>query len=329
MEHTKKKPRPLLRGWQVALLDVLALGLALVVFSLFHHVLPRRGAAKLQIVSVPAQPTAAVTAAATHAPALAPAPTPTPKPGDFSAAFPQGSTGEGALHSYQGDGLRIAIDRVQEDGVTYFVADVWVKDISRFQTAFAKGQFGQGYQERPKKIAEDQGAVFAITGDYYGARAKGVVIRNGVLYRDTPFRDVCVLYADGVMETYAKEEFDLEAAIAREAYQAWSFGPRLLLDGRPIEEFSDSIKRANPRAALGYYEPGHYCFLVADGRQPKYSKGMTLAELSAAFYALGCKEAYNLDGGQTAAMLFEGELVNQPYQGGRRVSDIIYFGGEG
>lgn len=315
-----------MRGWQVALLDVLALCMALVVFSLFHHVLPRQGAAKLQIVRVSAQP--AITAAAATA-ALAQAAAPTPAPGDFSAAFPQESTGEGALHSYQSDGLRIAIDRVQADGITYFVADVWIRDISRFQTAFAKGQFGQGFQDRPADIAEEHGAVFAITGDYYGARAKGVVVRNGVLYRDTPFRDVCVLYADGVMETYAEEAFDLEAAVARKAYQAWSFGPRLLLDGQPITEFTDSIQRANPRAALGYYEPGHYCFLLVDGRQPKYSRGMTLAELSAVFYGLGCKEAYNLDGGQTAAMLFQGELVNQPYEGGRRVSDIIYFGGEG
>ena len=175
-------------------------------------------------------------------------------------------------------------------------------------------------------MTADNNALLAVTGDYYGARAKGIVIRNGKLYRDTSFADICVLFADGVMETYTKTEFSIDSAMERRAYQAWSFGPRLLDNGKPIEEFTDSVKRKNPRCAIGYYEPGHYCLVVVDGRQPGYSVGMTLAELSRLFFDLGCKTAYNLDGGQTAMMIFEGKPVNQAYNGGRQCSDIIYFG---
>ena len=111
---------------------------------------------------------------------------------------------------------------------------------------------------------------------------------------------------------------------------AWSFGPRLLVDGKLPERYNSSLTRRHPRAAIGYYEPGHYCLVAVDGRQEGYALGMTLEQLSELMLHLGCKEAYNLDGGQTAMMLFSGQPVNRPYRGGRRVSDIIYFndGGE-
>jgi len=99
----------------------------------------------------------------------------------------------------------------------------------------------------------------------------------------------------------------------------------LLQDGKPMEKFNSVVTPRNPRAAIGYYEPGHYCFVLVDGRQDGYSRGLSLKELSQLFYELGCKEAYNLDGGQTAVMAFMGQLANRPYNGGRDVSDIIYI----
>jgi len=245
------------------------------------------------------------------------------EPGDFSAVFPNEDTGVGALHSYQSDTLRIAINMVQENEITYYVADIWIKSIDTFRTAFAYGQYGQGVHEKPITMAVNNNAVLAVTGDYYSARAKGIVIRNGELYRDTLWDDVAVLFDDGSMDTYTKDEFNIDKTIQRNAYQAWSYGPELLENGQPIEEFTS--KAANPRCAIGYYEPGHYCLVVVDGRQPGYSVGMTLVELSRVFYDLGCKTAYNLDGGQTAMMIFDGSPVNQAYHGGRQCSDIIYF----
>ena len=60
-----------------------------------------------------------------------------------------------------------------------------------------------------------------------------------------------------------------------------------------------------------------------DGRQTGYSAGMTMAQLADLFYQMGCKAAFNLDGGQTAVMAWMGETANIPYKGGRRVSDIL------
>lgn len=323
--RNSSKRKTVLPGWAIIVLDVLTLGVALCVFALFHHVLPKYGGGpKLNIVNV--QPSGTDAAAQNASPRASGTESDSAAPaGNFSVSFPTGETGAGADYSHQSDTVRVAVKGYSVDGVAYYVADVWVKDISSFRTAFAKKQYGQGIHQGFMKMAQDNKAIVAISGDYYSARAKGIVVRNGQLYRDIPFEDVCVLYQDGVMETYTKDTFNIDDAIARKAYQIWSFGPQLLENGQPMQDFNSSVKKANPRCAIGYYEPGHYCFVTVDGRQSGYSDGITLQALSQLFYDLGCKAAYNLDGGQTAMMAYGSQLVNRPYHGGRESGDIIFI----
>ncbi len=270
-------------------------------------------------------------APATGTPSPSPEPTPSPTPdtpaahGDFSATFPAEDTGANALYSYQGDTTKIAINKVQSDGVTYFVADVWIKNIDAFQTALAKDSYGRGIHEMPLTIANDHHAVFAVSGDYYGAREQGVVVRDGVLYRDVMGDDVCMLKRDGTIAIYPKSEFSALSMLDSTVWQAWAFGPALVENGTACDTSNSKIKVKNPRCAIGYYEPGHYCFVVVDGRQSDYSDGMTLAELADTFVSLGCQSAYNLDGGATAMMVFQGAVISHPTNGGRSSSDIIYF----
>ncbi len=334
----RKSGKKLWPWYAVAGMDLLALGAALCVFALFHHVLPTIGGGAIKhIVQIdPPTPPPSETSDPSgeeetnqgdaENPA-SPAPEITPyvktDPGDFGDTFPNYDTGANALKSYQSDNVRIAITEHQEDGITYFVADVYVRHIKYLITAFANGKYGRGQRQDPAEIAESSGAIFAVNGDYYGARNSGVVIRNGDLYRDTASADVCVVYADGTMESYEQHSFDVDAAVERGAYQAWNFGPKLLVDGKAATEFNSSVKNKNPRCAIGYYAPGHYCFVLVDGRQEGYSSGMTMEELSKLFERLGCADAYNLDGGQTATMIFEGEVVNRPSGGGRKCSDIV------
>ena len=129
------------------------------------------------------------------------------------------------------------------------------------------------------------------------------------------------------METYSPQEFSLETAVSRGAWQAWSFGPMLLDgEGNPLPDArlntSKNIRRANPRVGLGYYAPGHYCFIVVDGRTDEAS-GLTLEAFGQLFADLGCKAAYNLDGGRSSFMVYDGNVLNDPYKGGRSVSDCI------
>lgn len=228
--------------------------------------------------------------------------------------------------SYQSTNLNITIQKVQNDKNAYFIADIYVRSLDHLRTDLAQDTFGSGFRQSVSEMAEENEAILAISGDYYGNQSRGVVIRNGTVYRKSINGDVCVLYLDGTLQTYDKRDFSIDEALEKGVYQAWSFGPRLLDCGQPMTEFNTSVGKENPRAAIGYYEPGHYCFVVVDGRQPGYSEGMTMEELSQLFYHLGCTDAYNLDGGQTAQMYFCGEIVNHPSLGGRDVSDIVYIG---
>ena len=141
--------------------------------------------------------------------------------------------------------------------------------------------------------------------------------------------DILLLYRDGTMETFHSDTFQPEAIDQENVWQAWEFGPSLLDEnGNALSSFDRSysdINRANPRTILGYYEPGHYCFVTVDGRKSGYSNGLTLPETAQLMESLGCKIAFNLDGGQTTQLYWNDQMYNVPYEGGRFTSDIIYI----
>jgi exopolysaccharide biosynthesis protein len=212
------------------------------------------------------------------------------------------------------------------DKITYYVADIYLREIRYLQAGFAKNAYGKGVEEPFLDLVKNCGAVLAVSGDYYG-RHSGPVIRNGVLYRDaTGSGDVCVIYKDGTMKTFERGKFSADTEMKNGAWQAWCFGPSLLSeDGKAKTRFNSSLTPKHPRCAIGYYEPGHYALVLVDGRQDNYSSGMTLRELSSLFETLGCTVAYNLDGGRSAQMAYENRYVNHPYRNGRDVSDIIFL----
>lgn len=335
MTHKNKKP---IHGAVIALFDILGLGAALVIFAYFHHVMPRSGGDPIRTIATPA-PVAASEPTPTPKAYLASMLEETPAPqsaqpqatsdsasvGDFSQTFPD-KVITGSYRSYNDDNIHINVEQVQRDKITYYCADIYIRNINYLKAAFADNTFGTGHSEWPSRLAAQNNAIIAINGDYYGARQTGLVIRNGQLFRDAMRRDVLLLYLDGTMETYSKDDFNLDDAIARGAYQSWAFGPSLLdAQGQAITTFESRLASENPRCAIGYYAPGHYCFVVVDGRQAD-SEGMTLSELASLMQLLGCKVAYNLDGGATATMVFDGEVINEPAGGGRASSDIIYIG---
>ena len=241
-----------------------------------------------------------------------------------------------ALESFKSDNIQLNIIENElgegNDKITYYTADVYVTSVKQLQTAFANGTFGKNLRETTVQMAEDNDALLAISGDSYGNNETGIVVRNGILYRlNTNDAEICVLFLDGTMKIYTPEEFDQEKILECDVWQAWNFGPSLLDNGSVKTTFQTTsyLNGSNPRCAIGYVGPGHYKFVLVDGRNIGYSKGATMSELAEIMANEDCLLAYNLDGGKSSAMVYQGNYINQPVEGGRTISDIIYFKKEG
>lgn len=309
--------------WKMILLDVLAIGVGLNVFALFHHVLH---------FEKTAEPVALPTAAPVYTPAPTPAQTEPEEPEESPLPLRSGQFGEkfrdkftdGEVitteNSYQSGNVNVTYFHSEQDGIIYNVADVYVSDLQFLRAGMGKDAYNKG-SENLLDMARRHEAVAAISGDHYYARYEGVVARNGVLYRETRFQDVCILLNDGQMVTLTDAELDMDSLKAMGAWQVWGFGPKLLDNGVVCESFNSDVTRANPRAAIGYVEPGHYVLVQVDGRI-EGSRGMSMTELAQLFADCGCVTAFNLDGGQSAGFVWQGELVSFPY--GRPISDMIY-----
>ena len=245
--------------------------------------------------------------------------------------------------TYTSDDADISVSTVTtgtgDDTVTYYVADVTLSDATVLRSAFANNEFGTNITETTSDIASDVGAVFAVNGDYYGFRDTGIVIRNGVVYRDEGAREGLAFYRDGTVKVYDETTTDAEALLADGVWNTLSFGPAIVEDGEVVDGIDQvevdtnfgnhSIQGEQPRTAIGVIDDNHLVFVVVDGRSPGYSKGVTMTGLADIMAGLGVTTAYNIDGGGSSTMVFDGSLVNDPLGKGqeRGTSDILYIAG--
>ena len=217
-----------------------------------------------------------------------------------------------------------------------YVADITVSDASALKTALANNTYGRNITDTTSDIADENNAVLAINGDYYGARQSGYVIRNSKLYRNTSGdRDALVIQKNGEFKFVSESETSAEQLLQAGALQVFSFGPVLLNNSEISVGENEEVGMAmasNPRTAVGYLGNNHYVFVVSDGRTSE-SAGLSLYELASFMKEIGVVDGYNLDGGGSSTMVFKGEIINNPTTNGhsnqeRAVSDIIYIGGE-
>ncbi|MSS14240.1 phosphodiester glycosidase family protein [Porcincola intestinalis] len=238
-----------------------------------------------------------------------------------------------SLGTAKTDDYSITVTKYQEYDTAIYVADITVSSAEIIKTALADDTYGKNITAYTSTIASENQAVLAINGDYYGAQESGYVIRNGVAYRETSDgEDILVLYADGSMKVLDSDDVTVQELLDQGVWQAWSFGPGLLSDGEVTVGENTEVSRAmnsNPRTAIGQIDDNHYVFVVSDGRTDE-SKGLSLYELAEFMESLGCRTAYNLDGGGSSTMYFNGSVINNPTTNGRikerAVSDIVYIG---
>jgi exopolysaccharide biosynthesis protein len=237
--------------------------------------------------------------------------------------------------SYSDENIRITLSEYRECDTSIYVADIVLSSSEYLQTAFAQNAYGRNVTEKTSEIAESAGAILAINGDYYGAQEEGYVLRNGVLYRNTAASGQAdlVIYNDGNFAIINETDVTAEELLADGAQQVLSFGPALIEDGAVVVSEDDEVgkaKTSNPRTAIGVIDDLHYIFVVSDGRTDE-SAGLSLLQLAEFMKELDVTTAYNLDGGGSSTMYFDGEIINNPTTNGRSieersVSDIVYIG---
>jgi exopolysaccharide biosynthesis protein len=242
--------------------------------------------------------------------------------------------------TYSSSTSKIAITKVvltpESDPLVYFVADVVLSDSRVIRGGFAENKYGTNIIANTSTIASENDAVFAINGDYYGFRDSGILIRNGVSYRNTGSRQGFAMYRDGSVKIFDESTISGDALVKLGVWNTLSFGPTLLNEGVIPDGIEDvevdtnfgnhSVQGQQPRTGLGMVSPNHFLFIVADGRSRGYSRGVTMTEFAKLFKDLGATVAYNLDGGGSSTMWFHGRVINNPLGRNRErgTSDIIY-----
>ena len=251
-----------------------------------------------------------------------------------NAAESKESTAQSSDTTYKTDDTSITLSTYREYDTNIYVAKVELSKNARIETAFAQNSYGKNVTATTSSMAESSAAILAINGDYYGARDNGYVIRDGIIYRSSAKADQedLVIYKDGSMKIINESEVSAQELVDDGAITVLSFGPALVENGKISVSQNEEVGKAmasNPRTAIAITEDNHYLFIVSDGRTDE-SEGLSLYELATFAASLGAKTVYNLDGGGSSTMYFNGNVVNNPTTNGwdiseRGVSDIVYI----
>ena len=237
--------------------------------------------------------------------------------------------------SYSDDNISVTLTEKTVNNTQVYVADVTVSSAQYLKTALANNTYGNNVTAKTSETAANNNAILAVNGDYYGANTTGYVIRNGVVYRDTVREDASngdlAIYKDGSFKIIYENEISADQLVKDGVVNLLAFGPALVENGEIVVNTKSEVGQSmasNPRTAIGIIDENHYIIIVSDGRTSE-SQGLSLYEMAEVMKSYGVKTAYNLDGGGSSTMYFNGRVINKPTTNGniseRAVSDIVYI----
>ncbi len=223
-------------------------------------------------------------------------------------------------------------------GDMYNLCEVVIAHPSQFRRMLAGGEVGSGTLTTASVMADRANAVAAINGDYYSYRKRGVVVWDGSIYRNNPTHmDTCFIDENGDMLLMYWEDTPDDAGLAEYIEEhgisfSLSFGPILVYDGemrmRLYERYYHTGQPEDNYARVAFGQLGklHYLIATVDGGV-EGEDGTTVEQVAKIMDEFGCQQAYCLDGGQTATLVFNNRIFNRVGYGNERdISDIIYFG---
>lgn len=224
--------------------------------------------------------------------------------------------------------------------MSWYETEIFCKPSIVWQPLMSQGNREEGHNfEDGMTIADRGSAILAITDDNFGYRwykrhhdgdtkyQQGVVIRNGIVradampdesYYDFPPLDILAYYPDGSIEVYYPEEHDAQDYLNMGVLHTYCFGPILLRDGEVNQRLyspssrtlAEEYEEEAARQAIGYYEPGHYIIITANGDHDSRT-GVKMQWMVDMMQQKGVKHAFNLDGGRTTLLYFMGQAVNK------------------
>ena len=220
------------------------------------------------------------------------------------------------------------------DGSVYTFSEVKVSHPSQFRRHLAGGEYGSDMQYLTTEMAAEVNAVVASAGDFYRFRDFGAVVYQGQAKRvEGTYAETCYIDANGDMHfTYGGDVMTVEEVQAfvdeRNIQFSLAFGPILVDNYEEVPHTWYGVGEINEgyaRAALLQMDTLHYIVVTAN-TTGIYQEIPTVEQFRKNIVATGCRMAYSLDGGQTATIVMNDELVNRPVYGQqRKISDIIYF----
>ena len=237
---------------------------------------------------------------------------------------------------YASPTLRVQIIRKSstKPRLVWFEAEIWAAEGEIFRAIANNPDKRWTELEYPYKIARKYQTVFAINCDFAHLRIQqktrpGFLVRDYLLMKDTswgknskhfPNLDTLAIFPDGDMQVFWSNELTGEDYANLHAVDVLAFGPYLIRDGElnpAVRKYGNSHAQ---RTGIGMIEKGHYAAVMIEGRY-KASRGATVAELADILQRMGCRTAFNLDGGQSSAILFMGrQLCFIPNNSGRNCS---------
>ena len=239
--------------------------------------------------------------------------------------------------SYSDGNISVNLTEKTVNETQVYVADINLSSSDYLKTALAQNSYGTNVTAKTSVTAAENNAILAVNGDYYGANSSGYVIRNGVVYRDSVREDASngdlAIYKDGSFKIIYEDQVSADQLVQDGVVNLLAFGPSLVENGEISVDTNTEVGQAmssNPRTAIGIIDENHYIIVVSDGRTSE-SKGLSLYQMAEVMKSYGVKTAYNLDGGGSSTLYFNGQVINKPTTGGskiseRAVSDIVYIG---
>lgn len=239
--------------------------------------------------------------------------------------------------SYSDGNISVTLTEKTVNETQVYVADITLSSSDYLKTALAQNSYGTNVTAKTSVTAAENNAILAVNGDYYGANSSGYVIRNGVVYRDSVREDASngdlAIYKDASFKIIYEDQVSADQLVQDGVVNLLAFGPSLVENGEISVDTNTEVGQAissNPRTAIGIIDENHYIIIVSDGRTSE-SKGLSLYQMAEVMKSYGVKTAYNLDGGGSSTLYFNGQVINKPTTGGskiseRAVSDIVYIG---